>query len=271
MNIKSNEFAMITGASQGLGKEIARELAKQGFNILLTALPNEGLANFAVFLEDNYLIRVEYLEADLSKADSVKEVASWAKEFPIKVLINNAGIGGTKPFHLANPEYINNIIQLNVRAPAMLMRLLLPELQKRDQAYILNVSSMAAFSPMAYKTVYPASKAFLWSFSRGLHEELRSTNVFVGVIHPGPIKTNPEVCKRIEQQKFFGRFGQVSPEKLARIAVRQLINKDSLLIPGFLNKINWLLIKIIPIWIRLGLVSRVVQREITESPNYSFS
>ena len=271
MNIKSNEFALITGASQGLGKEIALELAKQGFNILLTALPDEGLADFAVFLEDNYSITVEYLEADLSKADAVKDVADWAKEFPIKVLINNAGIGGTMPFQRASPDYIDLIIQLNVRAPALLSRLLLPELLNRDQAYILNVSSMAAFSPMAYKTVYPASKAFIWSFSRGLHEEFKSTSVFVGVIHPGPMKTNPEVCRRIERQKFFGRFGQVSPEKLARIAVSQLINKDSLLIPGFMNKINWLLIKIIPIWIRLGLVSRVVQREIAESPNYSFS
>jgi len=206
MNIRSNEFALITGASQGLGREIAEELATQGFNILLTALPGEGLAHFAEFLEDSYSVRVEYLEADLSKEDLLRNVAEWANEFPIRVLINNAGIGGTMPFEKAKPEYIDLIIQLNVRAPALLTRLLLPQLQKMESAYILNVSSMAAFSPMAYKTVYPASKAFLWSFSRGLYEELKSSSVFVGVVHPGPIKTNPEVCRRIEQQGFFGRL-----------------------------------------------------------------
>ena len=175
------------------------------------------------------------------------------------------------PYQKANPEYINKIIQVNITAPALLIRLLLPSLEKHDQAYILNVSSMAAFSPMAFKTVYPASKAFVWSFSRGLHEELKSSGVFVGVIHPGPIKTNPEVCKRIEQQKLFGRLGQVSPEKLAHIAIKQLFQHDSLLIPGIMNKLNWILIKIIPIWIRMGFLSKVVQREISETKQYSFS
>ena len=271
MNIKSNEYALVTGASQGLGREIAIELAAQGFNILLTALPHEGLADFAEILENSYAVRAEYMEADLSDEDMLRNVAEWAEEFPVKVLVNNAGIGGTMAFAKAQPDYIDLIIQLNVRAPALLSRLLLPQLQKMDSAYILNVSSMAAFSPMAYKTVYPASKAFIWSFSRGLYEELKSSRVFVGVIHPGPIKTNSEVCKRIDQQKFFGRLGQVSPQKLARIAVQQLFNKDSLLIPGFMNKINWLMIQIVPVWIRLGLLSKVVQREIPKPDNNSFS
>lgn len=259
-----SDYALVTGASQGLGKELSIQLAKQGFNLLLTALPDEDLPQWSKSLKASYHNQVEYLEADLAKPDEVQAVADWANTFPLKVLINNAGIGGTMPYHQANPDYINAIIQLNITAPALLIRLLMANLQEQKQAYILNVSSMAAFSPMAFKTVYPASKAFVWSFSRGLHQELKSSGIFVGVIHPGPIKTNPDVCRRIEQQKFFGRIGQVSPEKLAQIAIQQLFSRDSLLIPGFMNKINWVIIKIIPVWLRLRLLSRVTQREISE-------
>jgi short-subunit dehydrogenase len=140
--------------------------------------------------------------------------------------------------------------------------LLLPELKKQESAYILNVASMASFSPFAFKTVYPASKAFIYSFSRGLHEELKGTNVFVSVIHPGPVKTNAEVTARILKQGVFGRMGQVSPEKLARIAIRQLMVRDSLILPGVLNKINWLLMAILPNAWKLPILSRVVRKEI---------
>lgn len=139
---------------------------------------------------------------------------------------------------------------------------MLPELKNHPNAYILNVASMASFSPIAYKTVYPASKAFIWSFSRGLYEELKDTGVFVGVIHPGPMRTNPDVIKRINRQGILGKMGLISTDRMAKIAIRQMIKRDSLIIPGYLNKLNWLLIKIVPVWIRLPLLSCVVKREI---------
>jgi len=270
INNKS-DFALVTGASQGLGKEIAKQLASEGYNLLLTALPDDGLPQLAKSLETSYFNQVEYLEADLAKLGQVEIVANWANTFPLKVLVNNAGIGGSMPYHHATPDYINAIIQLNVTAPALLIKLLLANLQVQRQAYVLNVSSMAAFSPMAFKTVYPASKAFLWSFSRGLHQELKSSGIFVGVIHPGPIKTNSDVCRRIEQQKLLGRLGQVSPEKLAQIAIRQLFSMNSLLIPGIMNNINWFIIKFTPTWFRLRLLSKVTQREINDSTSFGLS
>lgn len=87
-------------------------------------------------------------------------------------------------------------------ATSLLTHQLLPNLQKSSKAYVLNVSSLAAFSPIGYKTVYPASKAFIHSFSRGLYQELKDTNVFVSVVNPGPMKTNAEVSRRIEEQGF---------------------------------------------------------------------
>lgn len=260
-NRQKRNFALVTGASQGLGREIAIELANQNRNVLLVALPGEGLEEFCKGLSDKYNIDAKYFETDLTESDAVFELASWAlSNFHIDVLINNAGVGGSVSFETASLAYIENIIMLNVRALSLLTRLILPELKKHEKAWILNVASMASFSPIAYKTVYPASKAFVYSFSRGLYEELKDTGVFVSVLHPGPIETNPEVSKRIKDNGFFGRLGLITPEKLARIAITQLFKRDSLIIPGLMNKINWLLIKTVPIWIRLPLVSGVVKK-----------
>jgi short-subunit dehydrogenase len=260
-----SSFALITGASRGLGKEIARELALKKFNLLLVSLKDEGLPELCSEMETKYGVNVYYLEADLSESQAVFQVTVWAlSKGPVSILINNAGIGGTSAYDVASAEYIDSIIQLNIRATSLLTRLILPELKCQKQAFILNVASMASFSPIAYKTVYPASKAFIWSFSRGLNEELKGTGVFVSVIHPGPMKTNSEVIKRIEKQKFFGRMGLVTTEKIAKIAVNNLLKHDSLIIPGFINKLNWLMIRIVPVWLRLNLLSRVIKRELKE-------
>lgn len=260
-NGRDKNFALITGASQGLGREMATELARKNRNVLLVALPGEGLPEFCRQLENEFGIEANHFETDLTEAESVFELASWAlSNYKIDVLINNAGIGGSLSFETASPTYIENIILLNVRALSLITRLMLPELKKHEKAWILNVASMASFSPIAYKTVYPASKAFVYSFSRGLYEELKDTGVFVSVLHPGPIATNPEVSKRIKDNGFFGKLGLITPNKLAKIAITQLFKRDSLIIPGMMNKINWLLIKTVPIWIRLPLVSGVVKR-----------
>ncbi len=260
-----SSFALITGASRGLGKEFARELAQRNYNLLLVSLKGEELAEVSSEMESRYNIKVFYYEADLSESQTVFQLAAWAlSKGPVSILINNAGIGGTSAFDEASTEYIDNIIMLNIRATSLLTRLILPELKCQKQAYILNVASMASFSPIAYKTVYPASKAFIWSFSRGLYEELKDTGVFVSVIHPGPMRTNSDVIKRIEKQKFFGRMGVVNTEKIAKIAVNNLLKHDSLIIPGFMNKLNWLMIQIVPVWLRLNLLSRVIKRELKE-------
>jgi len=260
-----SSFALITGASRGLGKEIARELALKNFNLLLVSLKDEGLPELSSEMETKYGVKVYYLEADLSESQAVFQVTAWAlSKGPVSILVNNAGIGGTSAFDEASTEYIDNIIQLNIRATSLLTRLILPELKCQKQAYILNVASMASFSPIAYKTVYPASKAFIWSFSRGLYEELKDSGVFVSVIHPGPMRTNSDVIKRIEKQKFFGRMGVVTTEKIAKIAVNNLLKHDSLIIPGFINKLNWLMIQIVPVWLRLNLLSRIIRRELKE-------
>jgi len=256
-------YALVTGASRGLGREIARELARRKYNLLLVSLAGEELEETGREIKSESAVEVLCYEADLSESSAVYKITEWAKQDrKVTILVNNAGIGGTKAFDEASPEYLDHIIQINIRATSLLTRLMLPELKSHPRAYILNVASMAAFSPIAYKTVYPASKAFIWSFSRGLNEELKQTGVFVSVVHPGPMMTNPDVTERIQKQGFLGKIGLVSAERTAKIAIRQLLKHDSLILPGFLNKINWTFMKIVPIWIRLHLVSQVIKREL---------
>ncbi len=255
-------YALITGASQGLGKDISYELAGRKFNVLLVALKGEGLGKLAADIKERYHVDAQFLETDLCHHKAVYQIADWAKPYQVSVLINNAGIGGTKGFEEASPLYIERIIQLNCRATSMLTRLMLPNLKMQPKAYIMNVASMASFSPIAFKTVYPASKAFIWSFSRCLSEELKGTNVFVSVLHPGPMKTNPDVTKRIVQQGFLGKIGLVTTPRMARIAISQLFIRKGTVIPGFLNKLNRIIMRMFPVGVRVRVLSNVFRREL---------
>ncbi|MGE8555886.1 MAG: SDR family NAD(P)-dependent oxidoreductase [Chryseobacterium jejuense] len=253
-------YAVVTGASQGLGKAFAEKLAEKDINLILVSLPNQNLTELSQALEEKYHIKVHCYEVDLSVNENVLKLTEWLNSsFNIHILINNAGLGGTKKFTEASPEYINTILQVNVTATSLITHQLLPNLLKQPKAYILNVSSMAAFSPIGFKTVYPASKSFIHSFSRGLHEELKDTNVFVSVVNPGAMKTNADVCKRIEKQGFWGRLTLLNPDKVAARCIRQLFKKDSVIM---VNPISWLVMKILPIWIKLPLMTQAIKREI---------
>ncbi|KFF21711.1 SDR family NAD(P)-dependent oxidoreductase [Chryseobacterium sp. JM1] len=253
-------YAVVTGASQGLGKAFAENLASKNINVVLVSLPGQHLKELAQRLEESYPIKAHYYEVDLSVNENVMKLTEWLnRSFEIHVLINNAGLGGTKKFVDASPSYINTILQVNVAATSLITHQLLPNLLRQPKAYILNVSSMAAFSPIGFKTVYPASKTFIHSFSRGLHEELKDTNVFVSVVNPGAMKTNIDVCKRIEKQGILGKLTLLDPNKVAAYCIRQLFKKDSVIM---VNPISWLIMKILPIWIKLPLMTSAIKKEI---------
>ncbi|MFC0876117.1 SDR family NAD(P)-dependent oxidoreductase [Saccharicrinis sp. FJH2] len=256
-------YAVITGASKGLGLELAKSVAAQNRNLILVSLPGESIRERAEELMKSFKIDVRYYETDLTNLENINVLSSWIKaNFNIDMLINNAGTGGSCDFTLSETEYLNTIMQLNMTATVMLTRKLIPLLQKQERAYILNIASMASFGPMPYKTVYPASKAFIYSFSRGLYAELRRTNIFVSVAHPGPMATTPEIAARIRKHNRLIRTTVLSPEKTAQICIRQLLKEDSLILPGFMNKVSWLIIKMSPVWLRLHIFRRSLLKEL---------
>ena len=259
-NKPGKQFAVVTGASQGLGKEFALALARMKINVILVSLPDQNLPKLSREISETFGVHTQFYETDLSVKENVLELSSWInKLYSVTMLINNAGIGGTKKFIDASVHYINDIMQVNVVATSLLTHQLLPNLMAQSQSYILNVSSMAAFSPIGYKTVYPASKTFIHSFSRGLNEELKDTNVFVSVVNPGAMKTNDEITNRIEKQGYLGRLTLLHPEKVAKYCISQLLKKDSVIM---LNGFSWALLKLIPVWIKLPLMSKAVKREL---------
>ncbi len=259
-------FALLTGASQGLGRAMAFELAKRKINLLLVALPNENLPSLATQLAD-FQIVVHCFETDLSLRENLLSLAQTINEnYRVNILVNNAGRGGSQRFEEVGLDYLNGILQLNIVATTLLTRLLLPNLRQQNQAWILNVSSMAAFSPIAFKTVYPASKAFVRHWSLGLREELKGSGICVSVVYPGPMKTNPDATQRIESQGLKGRIGLLMPEQVAAIAIRQMFQKKATILPGFANKLNRLLMAVLPGWVTVPLISRAVEKETASKP-----
>lgn len=256
---------LITGASSGLGRELAIECAKRKMNLLLVALPGRNLEEFCKQLSSSYQVLAFGFEGDLTEKEFISRlVNSILRKYRINFLINNAGVGGTVPFQEASIDYLDTIIQLNIRATTLLTRLLVEELKSHEQSYILNVSSMAAFSPIPYKTIYPASKAFIYSFSRGLSEELKGTSVKVVVLNPGPILTNPDVILRIMKQGIFGKIGLLTAGTISTIALTAIFEGKRVVIPGFFNNFNHWMMKIFPESVRLRILGNVIQREIVK-------
>jgi uncharacterized protein len=260
MGPDKKRFAVVTGASKGLGKALATELARQRIDLILVSLPGENLPEVVRFITDTYQVEVHSFETDLSENGNVMELALWInRNFPVFILINNAGVGGSKRFSEASHQYINKMLQLNVVATSVLTHQLLPNLKEQDQSYILNVASMAAFLPCGYRTVYPASKSYVYIFSRSLYQELRGTNVFVSVVSPGVMRTNPEVTKRIDRQGILARASMMDPEVIAKYCIKRLFKKDNeIMVNGFIRTI----LLFIPFWIKLKVMTLVSKREL---------
>lgn len=255
-------YTLITGASSGLGKEFAVQCARCGRNILLIALPGGNMSSLADNLQLEYGIDARVFEFDMTDSHELKkQLAVITDQFNIDFLINNAGIGGTSAINETPIDNIDSIILLNVRSTVLLTRMLIPHLLKNKCSYIMNISSMAAFTPIAYKTVYPASKAFISSFSLGLKEELAGTGISVSVVYPGPIMTNSHTTRRIIGQGLKGKMGLLATNRLAGIALRSTLAKEPVIIPGWMNKLNYILMSVLPQAIKLKLVSREVKKE----------
>ena len=256
----SNKFAVIAGASQGIGRAFALELAKRQFNVVLVSLPGQNLGHLSEMIIKEFGVHSFFYETDFSDDDNIRRLATWINEnFNISILINNAGIVGSKAFEEAHIDYINTIIQVNIKATALLTHQLLTNLKCQPRAYILNVSSIAAFSPVGCKTVYPASKTFIHFFSRGLYAELKDTNVFISVINPGVMATSEEIKFRIKMQGIIGKLSLLDPAKVAHYAIKRLLMRDTVIM---VNPFIWLLSALLPIWIKLPMMTKIVKREI---------
>lgn len=252
-------YAVVTGASRGLGKSIAEELSRRGYNTILVGT-SARTQEVCQELMDTYHTQSVCFMTDLTVEENVLRLAEEInRQYDVFMLVNNAGTGGTKCFTTASIDYLDNILNLNVKCTALLTHQLLPNLMRQPKSHILNVGSMAAYTPTGYKTVYPASKSFVLSFSLGLREELRDTPVSVSICSPGAMATNPDVTARIRKQGFWGHATLKSTPHIARKCVRQTLRGKRCII---ITPLAYGLSRLVPNAIKTHAMSRIVKREI---------
>jgi short-subunit dehydrogenase len=244
------EYALITGASKGIGKAIAGELAARKFNVLLIARSAEGLQIAASEIISRYQVKADWLALDLSEADAPQKVYDWckSKQYSVRALVNNAGYGLSGPFEKYSLHEHLNMMQLNMGAVIGLTRLFLPDLHRQPRAYILNISSTAAYQAVPGLTLYAATKAFVLAFSRGLHQELRKTTVSVTCISPGATDTDfPTRAQVGEKGLKAAQKLNMTPAAVASISVKSMLTGKAEVITGLVNKLGavmaWLLPK----------------------------
>ncbi|HSY61496.1 MAG TPA: SDR family NAD(P)-dependent oxidoreductase, partial [Cytophaga sp.] len=185
-------YALVTGASKGIGKSIAEALAAKGKNLLLISRSEEALKELSQSIYKRYHIQVDYLAIDLSDPTSTERILSWlaSKQYSVDVLVNNAGYGLWGKFHERSIASHNEMLQLNMLTVVQLTYALIPELKRHSKSYILNVASTAAYQAVPTLSLYAASKSFVLLFTRGIRLELKATGVSVSCLCPGPTSTD---------------------------------------------------------------------------------
>jgi len=244
------EYALITGASKGIGRAIAEELARRGFNVLLVARSGDLLVQAAGEIVSRYKVTADWLALDLSTADAPQQVYEWCKVkgYGVKVLVNNAGYGLSGSFDKYNAAQLLNMMHLNMDTLVGMTHLFLPELRRQSRGYILNVASSAAYQAVPRLSLYAATKAFVLFFSRGLHQELRGSTVSVTAISPGATDTDfPNRAQLGEKGMKAAEKFNMSPEVVASLAVKAMLAGKAEVIAGVVNKVGvfmaWLLPK----------------------------
>ena len=258
MTQESAQCALITGASQGLGRAFAEECAGRGMDLVLVALPGTGLREVALILERAYCVRIEAIEMDLAPEEAPRTVAAACRSrgFAVDTLINNAGIGFTSRFSQSCAEQNELTIQLNVATLVRLTQEMLPDLKARRRAWILNVASVGAFFPMPSMPVYSSTKTFVFTFSRLLRAELRGTGIGVSVLCPNGIRTNRATRDLIEKQGWAGKATCRYPDEVARAGLRGLFRGVGVIVPGLVNRLLIAASPLVPQGLYMGFIAR---------------
>ncbi|HWD54832.1 MAG TPA: SDR family oxidoreductase [Acidimicrobiales bacterium] len=238
---KENTTAVVTGASSGIGSEIARALAARGHGVTLVARREDRLKALADELAQTHHVRTEVIAADLTDADSRAELPGQleTRGLAVDVLVNNAGFTTMGPVQRADRAGELAMVRTNVEAVVDLCTLFVPGMVTRHRGAVLNTASTAAFQPLPGQAVYGASKAFVLSYGRALGAELRGTGVTVTTLCPGPVETGFAEAAGIsdaEASESLPKFMWVPATQVAKAAVEGLASGRPVVIPGAANR-----------------------------------
>jgi uncharacterized protein len=245
MNYWQGEWALITGASAGIGTALARELAAGGTNLVLTARRRDRLAGLAAELSAKHDIRTLVCVADLAQPLGPQQIFSFTEEknIAIDLLVNNAGFGAYGDFHKARLDRLIEMTQVNVTAVVHMTHLFLPGMIARGNGDILIVASTAAFQAVPYISTYAATKAFDLHFAEGLAEEVRQYGVRVCALCPGSTATE---FLQVAGQRNHTRRAPETAEKVAHVGLAALAAGKTSVISGFTNWLGAEAVRMVP-------------------------
>jgi short-subunit dehydrogenase len=232
--------ALVTGASAGIGKEIARELAARGHGLVLVARRRPRLEEVAKELSDEFGVRAEALGCDLGKAAARNRLPGRIESLglDVEILVNNAGFATNGAFHESETERELEQVRVLVEAPVGLISAFAPAMVKRGRGAILNVASTAGMQPLPYSAGYSAAKAYLLTFSEAIHQELRGRGVTVTALAPGPVTTDFWEISGWQVQggqtfeRAVPRPAWITPQEAARAGVRGMEKGSRVVVPG---------------------------------------
>jgi short-subunit dehydrogenase len=254
-----NRWAIITGASSGIGKALAFEFAAGGFNVLLTGRNEPALRGVAEECRSKHGVQTDIAVADLTKPESVEALirAVQAQPREYAFLVNNAGFGIHGDFASTNIGENVDLVDVQLKAALHLTRAVLPSMVSRRRGRILNVASVYSFAPVPFQSVYSACKAFLLSFSSSLQSELQGTGVTVTVFCPGITQTEFRSRAGIREKH---KDSGMTAEAAARIAYQAAIRGQHIVVPGLVNRAFVLAAKVLPSAWMTSLV-RVINKQ----------
>lgn len=254
------EYILLTGASSGIGYEMANQLAAKKLNLILVARTETKLEKMQAELTDKYGILVEYIVADLSEVDAAIDLykAVQQRNYLVTALVNNAGVGIYGNFIETSLDEELSMIELNISSLVALSKLFAKDMVSRKSGRIMNISSLVAFLPMPYFSVYSATKAFVKAFSETLAAELEGTGVIVTSLYPGTVDTGfttPEM-----QTTNLHKTKPMHPKEVAVQGVEHLLYGKGKKVVGFQNWFNSKLANFVPdnimMKIKKGLASQ---------------
>lgn len=260
--MKNKETVLITGASGGIGLELAKVFAAHDCDLILVARTKERLEVARHELMEKFQCSVRVFDFDLTFSNAPKKLydALELDNIAIDVLVNNAGFADYGLFDQASLKKQLEMIDLNVRALVELTGLFLPGMLERKHGKVLNVASTAAFQPGPLMAVYYATKAFVLSFSEAIRSEVKGRGVFVTALCPGPTKTNFADNSALQQSRLLRGFPLMSAESVAKMAYFALMKNTAVVVPGMLNKFLAFLARVVPRSVATFFSRRALER-----------
>ncbi len=242
-------YALITGASRGIGLAIADELARRKFDLLLVARSEATLVQESQRLAATYGVQAHFLAVDLAEPGAAQQVLDWCSkdDYAVQLLVNNAGYGLSGPFEShALTEHLN-MLAVNNTALIELCYLFLPQFRQQSRAYILNIGSSAAYQAIPRLSLYAASKSLVLQFSRGLAQELKRSPVTVTCVCPGATDTGFVDRAQIgDKGRKAAKRVNMTPAEVARQAVEATLSGQTEVVTGALNKVGKLIAWLLP-------------------------